>query len=287
MSRSIQTIQNSILAAIAADPVLSNLNSTSQTAIYKLWSYIIATTQATEEQLYDQYAVEVEAIASKLPPATSGWIQKQAFNFQYSATNPQVIQFSTASFVPYYPVVNPSYRIITNCSIDPSLTNGYVNIKVAKGGTSSNAQALSQNELSAFQYYMNQIKPAGIQYFCTSQPADRLYSAFTVQYLGAYSSVIKDTLLAAYKNYLNSIDFGGVIKMVDILLALRQVPGVLDIQCNNMTARANSITFGSGGVNMVVNNSVNIIEYKTTAGYIIPEDTTGYDFISSLVLQPM
>lgn len=282
MARTITSIQNQILAAIAADPVLSQLNSPSQAAIYRLWSYIVASSQGVSEQLYDQFVSDVESVVTYLPPATQPWIQDKVFQFQYSATNPQIIQFSTASYTPSYPTINTAYQIVTNCSVSLGTLNN-VNIKVAKGSTGSTAQPLASTELSALSYYLNQIKPAGINYNVTSGYADRLYTQATVYYQGAYSAIIANNLLSAYNTYLNNIAFGGGIKLVDIIIALRSVTGVNDVVINNMVARADSTSYGGGTV-MVSSNTVLFPEYITVTGYIQDEDTSGADFISNLIL---
>lgn len=282
MARSIAQIQNQIINAVQSNSILSGLTSLSQVAIWRLWTYIVASFQATEESLNDSFVAQVESIVNTLPPGTTPWIQQQAFNFQYSATNPQFIQFSTASFTPFYPTVVPSYQIITNCSVQQS-SPGVVIIKVAKGSSTAVPQPLATTELQALQYYFNQIKPCGINYFCSSNPADRLFSVYTITYQSGYSSTIQASLLAAYVNYLYNIPFGGTIKLIDVTLALRQVTGVIDIYCNNMVARSNSTAFG-GGVIMCAGNTTILPEYTCAAGYIIDEDTSGDDFLSNLTL---
>ena len=283
MARTTATIENNILNAIAADSTLSGLNSTSAVAIYRLWAYYIAANQAYEEQLNDLMVANIEATALKLPPGCLPWIQAQAFKFQYSSTTPQIINYDATTYTPYYTSVNPTLRIITNCSVANGTLNS-VNIKVAKGSAGSNAIPLAADELTAFQFYLNQIKPAGIVYNAISVPADRLKTKATVYYNGAYASVISANLLTAYKNYLNTIPFGGGIKAIDITVALRAVTGVQDVVINEMVARPNSVPFGGGNI-LVSGNAYNIYpEYTTIAGYIQDEDTAGYDFQSLLTL---
>jgi len=283
MARTTSTIENNILNAIAADNNLAGLNSTSAVAIYRLWAYYIAANQAYEEQLNDNFIADVESTVLKLAPGSLPWIQEQAFKFQYSSAVPQIIQFDATTFAPYYSSVNETYKIITNCSVSQGTLNS-VNIKVAKGVAGSNAIPLDTSELTAFQFYLNQIKPAGIVYNGISVAADRLKTKATIYYNGAYSSVITANLLTAYKNYLNSIPFGGGIKAVDIVVALRNVTGVVDVVINDMVARANSTPFGSGYA-LVSGNTYNIYpEYTTIAGYIQDEDTAGNDFSSLLTL---
>lgn len=284
MARSIQQIQNTILTAIQANPILNQLNSNSQVALYNLFAYIISVSQNTEEVKNDAFVQQVENIVNILAPATAPWIQEQAFLFQYSSTNPQIIQFSTQSFTPYYPIVNTSYQIITNCSVSVN-TAGYINVKVAQGATAGNGipVPLSVNQLTAFQYYMNQIKPAGVTYFCTSQQGDRLFSQFTITYNFAYAGTIRASLLAAYNGYLQSVSYGGGIEVVDIVLILRAVPGVINVVCTNMTARTFTTAFG-GGATLVVSSAWINSTYTTISGYIVGEDTAGQDFLSQLTL---
>ena len=146
-------ISQSILSSINADPILGPLlTSPSATALYTLFANIIAASQATEEGLINIYQNDIEAIAAQAAPASPQWIQDQAFNFQYSATNPQTIQFNTTSFAPYWPIINPSYRIITRCAVtDGSSAN--VQIKVATG-TGSFITPLNTSQLSAFQSFI-------------------------------------------------------------------------------------------------------------------------------------
>jgi hypothetical protein len=283
MARSVSSIENSILTQVADNPVLSGLDTPSQVSISKLWAFITAVSQAVQEQLQDQFVSEVESIALTLAPGSLPWIQEQAFKFQYSQSNPQVIQFNTSTFAPYYPTVNTSYQIVTNCSVLNTTTVGIVSIKVAKGATTSVPTPLDSQELSALQYYFNQIKPAGIIYNCASTAADKLYSVFSIKYQGAYSGVIQSTLLAAYNSYLFNIDFGGVIRVDEIVSVLSTVPGVVNVVCNEMVARQDSVAFGGGTV-LVTGDDWIQSEYITVAGYIVNEVTSGEDFISKLNL---
>lgn len=282
MARNITTIQNQIETSVRDNPTLSNLTSTSQTAIWRLWAFIVATSQAQQEQLNDQFLLDVENVANRLAPGTLTWIQNQALLFQYNATITQIIKFDETTFTPYYETINTNFRIISNCSVSNGNMNT-VNIKVAKG-TTTTPSPLSTDELAAFQFYMNQIKPAGIIYNCISVPSDKLRTKATIYFQGAYSSIIQSNLKAAYDNYLQNIGFGGKIKLVDIIIALKSVEGVNDVIINDMRARSNATAFGSG-YSLVTSNTVSTFpEYTTVAGYIVDETTASNSFIDLLTL---
>lgn len=278
MSRSVSQIEQSILNQISQTPSLSGLNSVSQTAIYRLIAFIVASAQGIEEQLTDTFVLDVEAIVAAGAPMTAQWLQNQVFGFQYSSTNPQVIQLDTTTFAPFWPTIDTTLRIITRCSVTRGNQN-QVNIKVAKGTT---PMALASPEISALTSFVNTIASPGIIYNVISTNADKLFTGVTVYYQGAYSSTINASLLSAYNSYLANVPFNGLIQVSDLELILRAVPGVNDVILNNISARADSTSFGSG-INLITNNQVLIRNFQTISGYVIDETTSGDDFISNLV----
>lgn len=281
MARSISVIQNQILANIAADSILGPLlTSPSSVALFNLFSYIVATSEATEEQLYDAFVTQIEAQIAQAAPMTPQWIQHQVLTWQYSSTTPQIIQLNTETFAPYWPVVNPSLYLVTRCAVIPGVF-GQVLIKVAKGSTPTQ---LVSGELNALQSFVNTIGAAGIIYNAVSYAADLLSTAVTVYYQGSYASVIQANLLAAYNAYLASIPFNGTVTVSGIETALLGVTGVNDVVLNDISARPATTAFGSG-VPLVTNNQWVLRQWPTMAGYIQDEVTTGQDFISLLTLQ--
>ena len=278
--RTVAQIQQTILNAVAADPILgSQLTSTSSTSLWRLWAYIIANSQAVEEQLANLYQGQIETIAASAAPATPQWVYKMALLFQYSATDPQLIQLNTTTLAPQYPVYNPAYQIVTRCSVTNTFLNNVL-VKVAKGSTTP--VPLASAELSAFTTYMNYIKPAGIIYTYVSTDSDKIYCSINAKVRGAYSSTISNALLVAYNNYLATLPFDGIFILSDLMIALKSVTGVVDIEFSNVNLRGNVATFPPGSYNMVNNYTQSLTSYIPVSGYLSDETTSGYDFISSL-----
>jgi hypothetical protein len=276
MARQISVIETQITDAVAADPVLSvQLTSTSKRAIWRLWAFIVAAAIGILEQLMDQNKVEVEALVAQAAPGTPQWLQAQVFKFQYSSTTPQVIQL--INLAPVYPIVDPSLRIVTRCSVTTDLAN-VVTIKTAKGDPPT---ALASLELDALTSYINQVGIAGIQHNVLSLLADRLYVAAQVFYTGLFSSVIKSNVILAIDNYLAGIPFNGQIKVSELEQAILGVDGVTDVILQNVTARAQSTAFGSGTA-LVSGNAVASRLWPTVAGYAISEDTAGQTLADTL-----
>jgi hypothetical protein len=275
MARTLEQIQASIIANIQSTPELVEANSTSTRAIWRLFSYVVSVAILILEQIIDVFKAENEITIASAIPNTAAWLTKSVFNFQYSATNPQIIQLN--NLVPYYPVVDSSLRIITRCSVVTTISNK-VTIKIAK---SEPPVALSAAELSALQGYINTIGVAGVQYNCLSTAADRVYISGDIFYDGQYSSTIQGTVINAINTFLSSLPFNGQLKISDLELAIRNITGVNDLLIKDIKVRPYSTTFANG--TYLIQNKTTISRlFPTISGYIVQEDTTGNTFADSL-----
>lgn len=276
MARQISEIQQQMLDNIAADPVLGSLlTSTSRRAIYRLWTYIVAVAINTLEQLMDIFSAKVEAIAATAAPATATWLQAQILKFQYSDTNPQVVQL--INFAPAYPVVDESLRIITRCSVTTNLSS-QVLVKVATGEPPA---ALTSAQVAALQSYLGEIGIAGVVYNVISQASDKLYVQANIFYQGQYSAVIKANVIAAIEAYLSALPFNGQVKITDLEDAITGVEGVNDVVLVNVRARANGTVFASSSY-LVQNQQTLSRLWNTIAGYMVGETTSGNTLNDSL-----
>ena len=82
MARSISQIKQSMLDAKNADSTLSALTSTSQTAKWNLYYFIVASCIAIFEQLQDLFKTDLEAIASTAAPSTPQWTRNKVLKYQ-------------------------------------------------------------------------------------------------------------------------------------------------------------------------------------------------------------
>jgi hypothetical protein len=282
MARSISTIQTALEATLVANfaAIGITLDTTkwSKRNIMRLFCFSFASVSAYLEQLMDALKLQIETIASQAAAASPLWIQAQMFLFQYSSTAPQVLQLINT--VPQYPVVDPTLRIITACSVT-SITPNEVAIKIAKG---SPFEALSGPELSSAQGFINLIGSAGIKYTAISLSSDKIYINANIYYQGQYSSVISTNVIAALNLFLQNLsltNFDGSVKMTDIESTVRSVAGVNDVVLINVRCREDTATF-SAGIDLVKDQSVILRLWQTIAGYASGETTGGYTFANSL-----
>jgi hypothetical protein len=282
-ARSISTIKQQMIDAKNADSNLSGLNSPSQTALWNLYFYVISVCISLFEQMLIVFQNdELEPLIKTVAPNTPLWIQTQMFLFQYSSTNPQYINI--VDYVPAYPTVDATLRIITACSVTTSNT-GLVTVKLAK---SSPFVALASAELAAAKAYLAQITAAGINPLVLSANADELYISGTVYYDAQYpQSVVLANIQAGILAYTQGLNVGGSLtgqtENSDIIAAIIACGGVKDFNPSNIWARVNTVTWSDASVTKCINTGlINNRGYTTFAGYIIPTTTGGYTLADGL-----
>jgi hypothetical protein len=288
MARSIAIIKQQIIDAKNGEELLAGLNSPSQSSLWNLWAYITAVAINLHEQLWDIFQTEIETIASSAAPGTPQWLRDKTLKFQYSATNPQILQL--IDFIPQYTVVDPTLRLVTQCSVKLE-GNRIVLLKVAKGTdtlTPLGIETIPPNtldnnpEINALKTYIENIKFAGTSIQVISLQADRLQVYADVYYDGQYVlGTVKDNVKTAIATYLKNLPFDGLVSNTKLIDAIQAVQGVLDVQLQKLGARAfeqSPLTT----TNLVDSYTVLCRNYATIAGYIIPEDATGFTLDDTL-----
>jgi hypothetical protein len=295
MARTVSQIQSQIIAAIASNTNLNYVDdngitrnityNTSNRAIWRNITFIVSAAIAVFEQLQDLFLAAVEAQVAQSAAASTLWVQAKMFAFQYSVSNPQVVQL--VNTIPQFPVVDPTLQIITACSVTPGL-DYTVNVKVAT--TSGNQLApLNLQQVAAAQAYITTIGDARTTYNVSSQYPDRIYVVPMIYYSGQYSPVIQTNVTNAVNSYLqqlSQINFNGSIKMSDLENILRNLTGVQDVVLNTVAARPYNATPPPTPVftsTMIQNSTVMQRLFQPTAGYMIFEDTPGYTLTDVLI----
>lgn len=280
MARSIDEIQQEIIAVKNETPELAGLDTDSRRGIWRAFTRVVATVMSFFEQKMDVFVAEVETIQAKSQSATQAWIQDRVFRFQYNEDNPQVVQVAIDLTVDY-PTIDATLRIVSRCSVKSNLSN-VVKIQTAKNEP---PEALISDEISALQGYINVICPPGITYLVSSANPDRIYVDADIYYQGQYSAVIVTNVKNAIINFLSlqssQTNFSGQIKISALENVIRDLTGVNDVVMKNVKARA-SITDFVDATDMVKDNQLVLRSWNTIAGYIIPEDETGYTLDDSL-----
>jgi len=226
MARTIAQIQQAIIDAKTADATLSGLTSSSNVAIWRLWTYIVALCQWTLENLFDLHKSEVGTIIATQKPHSLQWHVTMAKAFQFGVSLP-----SDSDIYAIVPPVDPTVLIVQNAAA-VELTN-LVRIKVAKL-LSGVLAPLSGGELTAFTTYMGRIKDAGVRLQCTSGAADNLQLSLKVFYdplvLDSTGARLDGTSATPVKNainaFLDNLPFNGLFVLNNLIAALQAIDGV-------------------------------------------------------------
>ena len=262
MARTIAQIQQSIIDTKNADTTLAGLTSTSNVAIWLLWSYVVAVCQWVLENLFDLHKSEVTRIIATQKPHSLQWYVTKSKAFQYGVTLP-----ADSDVYAVVPPISPSVLIIANAAA-VELSN-LVRVKVAKlsGGVLA---ALASGELTAFTAYLQRIKDAGVRLQCTSGTPDNLQLELAVFYDplvldntgarldGTNAHPVKD----AINTFLDNLPFNGLFVLNNLIAAIQAVEGVRIGEI--VTAQAN---YGATPYVTIA------YEYTPDAGYMILDDT--------------
>jgi hypothetical protein len=274
MARTVTQIKQSMLDAKNADPTLSTLTSTSQTAKWNLYYFIVASCIAIFEQLQDIFKVELETIASTAAPSTPQWTRNKVLKYQKG----DVAQLNTTTYVIEYPTINTANQILTRCAVITA-PNRTVLIKVAKGNPPT---PVSVGELAELQSYVETFNPAGIAFTLINDNSDKMEVAATIYYNGQYSAVISTNVVAALNNYMANLPFNGVISTQAVVDAIQAVEGVISVSLARILVRKHSVAYGAGVTLYNLSTGVDAVQYQTIAGYVVQETTATHTFADTL-----
>jgi len=184
--------------------------------------YIVAYVIWLREKAQQSWLTDVQASALATRYGTKEWWWKKALEFQYGDQSVVIDDQSVG-----YQTQDATKQIIKYAAI--SQENNTVYIKVAKedGGTLGK---LATGELDAFNAYLQNVKPAGINVVAQSYDADVLSMGVTL-YVSPerIPSTVIEEAKTKIKEYINNIKFGGVVNCNRMIDALQEVEGVKDV----------------------------------------------------------
>jgi len=277
MARTQEEILATMDAEQASQTELASLNSTSGTAIYSLWKNMIAYVQSLFESLVEEKKAEIEVLVSAPTAPTIFWIQKKAFEWQYDATTPQVIELIDG--VPQYRIVDESLRILTIASV--RLSTYSVTLTAAKN---SPPEKLSAGELTALNGYFSAggdgtTKGIGVGYAgqfmqCYTFDPDLVYIEAEISYTGVSEDSIRNDCFEIIQNYLYNLPISSTFRTIDLTDALQGVQGFVNIFITELAVRWDSVAFASR-VKLIDADTTLLNEITVLAGYALQEDTVG------------
>lgn len=235
MARTLQEIIDSIFSDKNSKPELNGLNSTSKTAVFTNWTYVAAVAQQNLETIQDRFADEVDETIANSYAGTPQWLALKAKEYQYGYD----LTLDANGTKYGYTVVDEASQIIDAVSVSED-SGSTVYLKVATtNATTSELQALTSTQKTAFSKYITKIKFAGMKVSIVSLAADQLVmSGCTVYYDSIYDPTeIKTAVEEALTNYTKSIPFDGKIKTSTVVDIIQGVTGINDVELTHLAIK--------------------------------------------------
>lgn len=274
MARTISEIQQSIVDNVTGNDTLGPLfTSTSKTAVWRLWTYIVAVCAWSIEKLMDIFRAEVDEKISAMKPHSLRWYAEIARRFQYG--------FDLLPEADYYDNTGADEQLLEASKIVSYAAvveqERGVRIKIAKT-IDSDLGPLTTEELLSFTDYMKKVKDAGVKLLITSGPADALRLNLRIKYnalvLDSAGVRIDGTSMKPVQNaireHLLHLPFNGVFSVQKLVDAVQRVEGVNDLNVDECSTRYGVLPFASVDIAVVPD-----------AGYLrIDDDNLNIDFIA-------
>ena len=229
MARTVSVIYDSIIDYKKSREELSDLNSTSQVAIYKLWAYISAVAIFTHELLWDLYREEIIGILDARIAGTNDWYVGEALKYQ---DGDELVLLENGTRAGYSPVIEGN-RIITRCAYFEDLISfeGRLNLKMAKGSP-DNLSELTLGEELRVESYFERIKFAGTNINIISIQADEIIlSDISVFHDNVRTDdEVRLDVETAMNDFLIDLPFDGIFYIESFRDAIQQVRNVVDVE---------------------------------------------------------
>ncbi len=231
-----QQIYNNLLAAKTAESDLNGLTSTSVTAIWRLWLYLVSEFHYLMYKQWDVVKVAIALLGLQQIVGTKLWYQGLALNWSGGG---QTI-------------------IAAHCTEVLTTLDKRVFLFVAADDGNGQFTNLTSADRTALQAYINEKKVAGTDIVVISSTADLLWLGFSVKFAGPASNQaqVAADVKQAILDYISALDFGVPLSISLLSNHLFSVPDVLDV-----TWTSTQVDTGSG----YVSNTNNLI--TPTVGY--------------------
>jgi len=182
------------------------------------------------QKLFDVLRIEIGTELDARMPHTVKWYQEKVRRFQFPdralITDSDKYDNSGLSEDDI-----AELEVVKFCAVEDRLSE--LRIKVAKGVAGSR-EVLAPNEVLGLQYYLSEIKDAGVKVVVVNQQADKITAQIDVYFNPLLLTPGDNPVLEAFKNHVQNLDFNGEIQMNRIEDSLQAVKGVVLIHLKNV-----------------------------------------------------
>ncbi|AUS06489.1 nucleotidyltransferase [Pseudotamlana carrageenivorans] len=249
MPRSINEIHDKILADIANNAFLTDLNSTSAVAIFRLIAYIVAVSIHMLELMFYQHKSEVSELLYNQKSGRLPWYRYMALKFQYGFDLlPDSDEFDNTGATT---TEIESSKIIKYAAVNEGDQQGVIVVKIA-GESNGVLAPITAQEQTSVEAYFEEIKYAGSRINIINFLPDQLY--LTIQ-------IFRDPLVldsngnsilnggrpveTAINEFMKELPFDGELILQSLVDKLQVIEGVKIV--NLLEVKSSWIENGSYG----------------------------------------
>lgn len=233
MARTVTQIQNAMLLDIASNDVLSiALTSNSLFAIYRLFTFIIATAISIHEGFFDQHVIEVDTKIYNQKSGRPSWYRTMALQFQYG--------FDLVQDKDYFDNGNATEetialsKIIKYAAVNEADDESRLIIKIAGETDGKLSDFTDPAQVEAIKAYFKEIKYPG-KITIINYKADQLYlniqikrDALVLNSEGMSILNANYPINEAIQEFMKELPFDGDLRLSALVDKMQNVAGVLD-----------------------------------------------------------
>ncbi len=228
MARTIQEIQKEQFDNIAADENMVELTSTSKTAIYRLFVFVVAFSVWVLENLFDTHKKEVLDIIEQKMPHRPSWYRTKALAFQYGFDLIEdTDKYDNTGFTD--DIIEAS-KIIKYSAVTQNA--GQLLIKIA-AETDGVLSPITAPQKASFDAYVLEIADCGVKYIVVNNLPDILLLNLQIfrdplvldangMSILSGNYPVEEAILA----YMKELPFNGELVLAHLVDKLQQVAGV-------------------------------------------------------------
>jgi hypothetical protein len=234
MARSIQEIQNEIITAKENHTVLNELNNTSRSAVWRLFTYINAVAIFTLESLFDKHSDQIDEKIAELKPHNARWYRNTTLNFQYGYSLLKDTHLFDNSGK--QPGEIEQSKVIKYAAVTESDDQSRLIIKIA----TENSGTLAPVNTAIFQSlkaYVSEFKDAGVKVTIINYLPDRLRLSMRIirdplvlNSEGVEITTGKSPVESAIKDFIKNLPFDGRLSLQKLEEKLLTIKGIKDLK---------------------------------------------------------
>lgn len=253
MAQTILEIQEEIIAAKDAEPVLSVLNSTSKVSIWRLFTYVFASASWTAQKRQDLHKAEVQTIINEQSAHKTTWYRDIVLAYQHGhALIPDTDQYDNSALTEEEIEAAKVVKFASADEIydDEENLKG-VRIKVATL-VGDDLAPLPAAQLAGLMEYLKRVKDAGVKIYGSTGDPDSLKLELTIEYdplvLAADGKRLDGTndtpVQDAINNFLlNTMKFNGLYIPAKMIDDVQAIDGVVIPHIESVEARYGELDY--------------------------------------------